>query len=87
MGLIEYYLIFSLSTGIACWWLFYYRALQEVQHRGIKNEATQAPVIGSIVYILISTVIAPLLILPLVSKSAGEVFYDSTLSSLLEPDK
>lgn len=87
MDVIIVYIVFALSTAITCWFFFYRRALLELKAKNIQNQLTQRPVLSSIVYILISTVIAPLLVFPLLSRTAGTAFYESTLSGLAEPDE
>lgn len=74
MGLIEYYSIFACSTALAVWYLWYLPILREALESGVNNSLTQYPKVGHIIYILISALIAPVLLYPLLSQNAGELF-------------
>lgn len=86
MGLIEYYIIFALTTGIACWFVFYWPVMQEARAEGIDNVTTQNPMLSSVVYIIISTIIAPVLIIPFLSNSRAEQFKEGLRKSIFEKD-
>lgn len=86
MGLIEYYIIFALATAIACWYEFYWPVMQEARSQGIENVTTNNPVLSSIVYIIISTIIAPVLIIPFLSTEKSELFRNGLRRGIFEKD-
>lgn len=86
MGLIEYYIIFALTTAIACWYEFYWPVMQEAKSQGIENVTTNNPILSSVVYIIISTVIAPVLIIPFLSTEKSEQFRNGLRRGIFEKD-
>ena len=74
MGLIEYYLLFAFSTSITACYLWFWPLLQKAKSQDIKNSFTDNPILSSIIYIFISAVIAPLLLMPLFSNDMAEKF-------------
>lgn len=74
MGLIEYYLIFALATSLSTWYEFFWPALLEAKQQGIYNEFTEYPTLSSIIYIIISTVTAPVLVVTMLSSAKAEQF-------------
>lgn len=86
MGLIEYYIIFALATGIACWYEFYWPVMKEASNANIDNVTTRHPVLSSIVYIVISTIIAPVLIAPFLSTRKSEQFRQGLRKGIFEQD-
>lgn len=86
MGLIEYYIIFALTTGISCWFVFYWPVMREAKALGIENVTTQNPLLSSIVYIVISTIIAPVLIIPFLSNKRSEQFKEGLRKGIFEKD-
>jgi len=82
MGLIEYYIIFALTTGIACCYEFFWPTIKEAKERGIVNEFTEYPVMSSLIYICISTIIAPILLIPFLSTKKSELFRQGLRNSI-----
>lgn len=74
MGLIEYYLLFAFSTSITACYLWFWPLLQKAKSQDIKNSFTDHPILSSIIYIFISAVIAPVLLMPLFSNDMAEKF-------------
>ena len=80
------YLIFALTTSI-CAWLFYYMpAVREARQRSIKNSFTNSPVLSSVVYIVISTFIAPTIFVALFSNEHSKQFYEALRQEILKQD-
>jgi len=84
MGLIEYYLIFALATAIACWYEFFWPLLSEARKIGVDNEFTKYPVMSSLIYVIISTIIAPVLIVPFLSTEKSQRFKNGLKKSIFE---
>jgi hypothetical protein len=74
MELISYYLIFALSTAIAACYLWFWPMVQQAKAQGVENSFTEYPVLSTVVYVLISTVVAPLLVPPMLSESIAQRF-------------
>lgn len=74
MGLIEYYVLFALSTSITACYLWFWPLLQKAKSQKITNSFTENPKLSTVIYIIISTVVAPILVLPLVSNTLAEKF-------------
>lgn len=86
MGLIEIYLIFALTTSITCCLIFFLPILSEARGTGINNEFTRYPVISTITYIVISTIMAPFLILPILFESKAEEFRRGLRNSVMSTE-
>jgi hypothetical protein len=74
MGLIEYYVLFALSTSITACYLWFWPLLQKAKSQNITNSFTENPKLSTVIYVIISTLVAPILILPLVSNTLAEKF-------------
>jgi hypothetical protein len=74
MELISYYLLFALSTAIAACYLWFWPMVQQAKAQGVQNSFTEYPVLSTVVYILVSTVVAPLLVPPMLSESIAQRF-------------
>jgi hypothetical protein len=86
MGLIELYIIFALTTSITCCILFFLPILGEAKSEGIENEFTRYPVISTLTYIVISCIMAPFLILPILFESKAEQFRRGLRNSVFSKD-
>lgn len=86
MDWLIFYTVFALTTSI-CAWLFYYIPLvAEARQRGVSNTFTNSPVLSSIVYIVISSFIAPSLFIPLFSEQQGKLFREALRGEILKQD-
>ena len=72
MGLIEYYLLFAFSSSITTCYLWFWPLLQKARQENIKNSFTEYPILSVLVYTLVSTLVAPLIIYPILSDKAGK---------------
>jgi hypothetical protein len=72
------YLAFALATGIVSWLYLFRPCLKEAQLLGIKNEITDSPGLTSIVWILINTLIAPVVFLIVIVPT----FFNSALAGV-----
>lgn len=87
MELIGYYVLFACSLAISASYFWFWPILQEAKASGIQNSFTNYPTLSLIVYCLISTVVAPLLILPMVSSAAALQFEIGLRKEMLKPDQ
>jgi len=80
------YAIFALTTSI-CAWLFYFMPLvKEAKNRGVINTFTNSPLLSSVVYIVISTFIAPTIFIALFSNQHSKQFYEALKQEILKQD-
>jgi hypothetical protein len=57
------YLAFALATGLVSWLYLFNPCLKEAQLLGIQNEITQSPKLTGVVWVLINTLLAPVVFL------------------------
>jgi hypothetical protein len=74
MELIGYYLLFAFSIAIAACYLWFWPMVQQAKTAGIQNSFTQYPKISTVVYVLVSAVVAPLLLPPMLSETMAQRF-------------
>lgn len=80
------YAVFALSTAI-CVWLFYYLpVVRAARASSISNTFTNSPILSSIVYLVISIVIAPMLFIPLFNNTKGELFRQALKEEIFKQD-
>jgi hypothetical protein len=80
------YLVFALSTAI-CVWLFYYLPIvRAARASGVSNTFTDNPILSSIVYIIISVFIAPMLFVPLFSEAKAQLFRQALQEEIFKQD-
>lgn len=77
MGLIEYYLIFAITTSIFALIDVYVPTLKEAISKDVKNSLTANPKTSYVIYFIITAIIAPLVILPMLVPSMNERFRNS----------
>lgn len=86
MGLIEYYLLFAFSTSITACYLWYWPLLKRAKSQNIKNSFTDNPILSSLIYVIISAVIAPVLLFPLLSNDMAEKFESGLSKEILKQE-
>jgi len=86
MGLIECYVLFAFSTSITACYLWFWPLLGKAREQNIKNSFTGSPILSSLIYIIISAFIAPILIMPLLSNSMAEKFERGLSKEILKQD-
>jgi hypothetical protein len=74
MEVIGYYLLFAFSIAIAACYLWFWPLVQQAKAQGIQNSFTQYPKISTLVYILVSAVVAPVLVPPMFSEAMALKF-------------
>ena len=86
MELIEYYFIFAIATALSCCYEFFWPAVKEARVLGIENEFTEYPKLSAFIYICISALIAPILVIPLVHTSSGERFRNGLWNTIVNDE-
>lgn len=85
--MIEYYIIFALATSIFALIDVFMPVLQEARDFGVQNVLTENPKLSYFVYVCISTLIAPLIILPLLVPSMNARFRASLANLVNEQEE
>ena len=86
MELIGYYVLFAFTTSLTACYLWFWPLVQEATSKEIYNTFTLYPVLSCIIYILISAVVAPALILPLISETMAQKFITGIRREIFKPD-
>lgn len=86
MELIGYYALFALSISLAATYLWFWPVLQTAKSQGIKNAFTGYPILSTIIYVMLSTVVAPILVFPMFSNAMAERFKHGLQTEMLKPD-
>lgn len=86
MELIGYYALFAFSISIAATYLWFWPLIQEAKAKGITNSFTNFSILSTIIYILLSAVVAPFLVLPMFSEAMAERFKHGLQNEILKPD-
>jgi hypothetical protein len=87
MELIGYYLLFAFSTSITACIFWFWPLLKKAQAQGVYNTFTEYPKTSTVVYILVSSVVAPLLVLPLLSDRMAEQFQAGLAREIFKQDE
>lgn len=85
MGLIEYYLLFAVSISLASCYFWYWPTVREAQQKGIKNSFTEMRVTSLVIYFLLTCIIAPLILLPMLSNTMAEHYVVGIKREILRP--
>lgn len=86
MELIGYYLLFAFSTSITACIFWFWPLMQQARASGIQNTFTQYPKTSTVVYVLVSAVVAPMLIPPMFSTNMAEKFSQGLAREILKQD-
>lgn len=87
MGLIEYYLIFALTTSIFALIDVFTPLLNKARANGVKNVLTENPKLSIFVYFILTILVAPFVILPLLVPSMNVRFRASLETIINEQEK
>jgi uncharacterized membrane protein YdjX (TVP38/TMEM64 family) len=74
MEIIEFYLLFAITTGITSCVLFLAPAVAIAREIGVENSFTENTWLSYLIYIIITSITAPFAILPIFIPSFGERF-------------
>jgi hypothetical protein len=84
MEIIEFYILFALTTGISSCILFLAPAIALAKDMNISNSFTESTLLSYVIYIVVTTVTAPFAILPIVIPSFAERFKIGLERAVLE---
>ena len=84
MEVIEIYLLFALTTGIASCILFLAPAIAQAKFIGIQNTFTESTWTSYIIYIIITSIVAPFTVLPIFIPSFAQRFQNGIGRAVME---
>ena len=84
MEIIEFYILFALTTGITSCYLFLMPAVALAKDTGIHNSFTENTWLSYLIYTFITTVTAPFAVLPIFIPSFAERFKSGLEKSVME---
>lgn len=87
MELIGYYLLFAFSTSITACYFWFWPLVQQARREQISNTFAEYPKTSTAVYVLVSAVVAPLLVFPLLSERMAQQFQAGLAREILKQDE
>ena len=84
IDILQYYLLFCLTTSLAGLFIFFRPVLHAAIDCEIKNALTLNPLLGQCVFVLVSLLVAPALFLAIVFPEIHRVFYESLESVMFD---
>jgi hypothetical protein len=84
MEVIELYILFALTTGIASCIIFLAPSIDLARELGIDNTFTKNTWLSYFIYICITTIFAPFTVLPIFIPSFGERFSTGIERAVIE---
>ena len=84
MEIIEFYLLFALTTGISSCVLFLAPAIALAKDTGVQNSFTENTWLSYLIYIIITSITAPFAVLPIFIPSFSERFKTGLERSVME---
>jgi len=86
MELIKYYALFAFSISISSCYLWFWPLIKEAAGNNIVNGFTKYPIVSSVIYILITAVVAPMLVFPMFSDNMAEGFKSGLRKEISKAD-
>lgn len=86
MDLIGYYLLFAFSTSMTSCYVWFWPILQKARAQQVENSLTANPLLGIVVYIMVTAFAAPIIVLPLLIPSMSDSFIRGLEREMLKPD-
>lgn len=86
MEVITYYFIFALATALTILVRFYIPVLKIARNDEIKNAVTIHPILGCVVFVVITTFLAPVLLSTLIVSEHGKHFMQGLHRSMIAKD-
>jgi uncharacterized membrane protein YdjX (TVP38/TMEM64 family) len=84
MEIIEFYLLFALTTGISSCVLFLAPAVSLARDMGIQNSFTEDTKLSYLIYIIITSITAPFAVLPIFIPSFAKRFKTGLERAVME---
>lgn len=78
------YIIFAITTSICAWIFFYIPAIREAKKLNVVNSFTKNPVTSSLVYLILSVLIAPTIFIAIFDSQQSNLFYEALRKEILK---
>lgn len=85
MELIGYYALFAFSTSITACIFWFWPLMQQARETGVQNTFTEYPKTSTVIYVLVSSLVAPLLLPPMFSEQMAKKFSSGLAREILKP--
>ena len=85
MELIGYYALFAFSTSITACIFWFWPLMQQARETGVQNTFTEYPKTSTVIYVLVSSLVAPLLFPPMFSEQMAPTFSSALAREILKP--
>ena len=87
MEIVVYYIIFALATALTTLVRYYIPVLRQCRLQGVRNAITENPLLGITVFVMVTSVLAPVLVTTLLVPSHGYQFVEGLYRSMSDSDK
>jgi len=82
-----YYCVFALATSVTTLIRFYLPVLRAARAQGVSNSVTNNPVLGVVVYVVITFFLAPVVFSTLIVNTHGTQFMNGLYKSMVVSDE
>jgi len=82
-----YYFAFAIATALTTLFWYYLPAVEQASTEGVKNSTTEHPVLGAVVYVILTTILAPFVLPALLSTSRGDRYREGLYHAICKPDE
>lgn len=87
MELIGYYILFACSLSLTACYFWFWPILQEARAADIQNSFTQYPKLSLVIYFIISAIVAPLMLFPMLNAAMALRFEIGLRTEMLKADQ
>jgi hypothetical protein len=87
MELIGYYVLFAVSISLTSCYFWFWPALQDAKKAEVDNTFTKYHILSTITYVILNSIVAPLLLLPMLSGAMATHFELGLRSEIMKADE
>lgn len=86
MVVIEFYLAFALATAFTALFGVFIPVMNEARKKGLSNTLIDSPILASIIFLGVTTVLAPFVVSSLIIPYHAELFRTGLQKAVEKPD-
>lgn len=86
MLVLQIYFALAFSVALLLWLEHFWPAVQEARSKGIVNELTESRILASVVFIIITTILAPFVVMVVLSPMRAQ-YFKIGLQRIIEEDR
>lgn len=86
MLVLEVYFALAFVVALLTWVNYFWPTMREAYQKGVRNDLVESPVLGSLVFITITTLLAPFVLVTVFSSAQGE-YFRLGLKRIIEEDQ